>query len=337
MKILRFATVAFTLFGASVNTAYADTIELYYNQWFPSGHWSQSEGLYPWFEEIATVTEGRVKVIPSVRPVVGPRQNYDAVVNGIVDVAWGPHGYTPDKFPLTEMIEQPFTSHNAGISSAAYWDVWEKHFKPTGMQEDVITLGMHTTSGGNIHMRSKRVTSVDELLSKRLRVPTAAVGRVLEDNGGLATLAPIQQLSSMLNRGEVDGTAISDELAIGFNINNQIEAVTHIPGGLYANSSFIVVNKEKWAMISPEDQAAIRAISGKSISQKMGGLWQAQDYKANAILQEQYGDNYKTASPAFISDLEWIFLGEQENWILRANQLGVDAEAAIEMYRELRE
>jgi len=325
MKILKCATIAFALFGGIVKTTYAENVELHFNQWFPKSHWSQTKGLYPWFEEIAKVTEGRVN------------QSYDAVASGLVDIAWGAHGYTPDKFPLAEMVEHPFGTNDAGASSAAYWDIWKQYFEPAGMHSNVVTLGMHTTSGGNIHLRSGPVASVDELLSKHLRVPTHALGRVLDNQGAQTTNAPIGTLRSLLDSNSVDGTAITDELSLSFRVTELIDSVTRIPGGLYSNSGFIVVNKDKWEQISPEDQKAILAISGKSISRKMGALWHEEDLKARVRLQEIYGNKYKTASPEFISDLNWIFLGEVEEWIHKANQLGVDGVTALAAYKALRE
>lgn len=320
--------------AVSATTAFADEIVLNYNQWFPSAHWSQAQGLYPWFEEIEEVTEGRVRVEASAKPLAPPNRNYQAVVDGVADIAWGPHGYTPGVFPLTEMVEQPFITIDAGKSSKVYWNLWTEYFEPTGMQSDVVTMAMHVTAGGNFSMREEAITSIDELKGVKLRVPTPVVGRVLGEIGAVPVSGSLGELREMISRGTVDGTVISDELVTGFKIADDVNAVTQVPGGVFSNSAFVILNKAKWDQISAEDQAAIMAISGESLSEKMGSLWHENDIVARAAFKERLGDNYMMASDAFVDELKVAFGGELDNWKAIATELGVDAEAAISFYNE---
>lgn len=314
--------------------AAAENITLRYNQWFPSGHWSQAEGLYPWFEEIARVTEGRVTVEPSAKPLAPPNRNYQAVVDGVADIAWGPHGYTPGVFPLTEMVEFPFITEDAGLSSRAYWRLWKAHFEPTGMQNDVVTLGMHVTAGGNISMREAQVTRLADLKGRKLRVPTPVVGRVLGKIGAVPVSGSLGELREMLSRGIIDGTVISDELVTGFHVDDDVHAVTRIPGGIFSSSAFIIVNKAKWERISEKDREAIRALSGERLSEIMGRLWHENDLKARAAFQERLGTAYQTASDAFQDELRAAYSEELAAWKARAREAGIDPEAAQAFYRQ---
>ncbi len=334
LKVWKAATLSAAILSAATSSAWADTVVLRYNQWFPNGHWSQQQGLYPWFEEVARVTEGRVTIEASAAPLAPPTRNYQAVVDGIADVAWGPHGYNPGVFPLTEMVELPFITEDAGASSAAYWRVWETYFQPTGMQSDVVTVAMHVTAGGNIHMREAddAVTSLKDLKGKRLRVPTPVVGRVLSELGAVPVSGSLSELREMLSRGVVDGTAITDELVVGFRVDDEINAITHVPGGLYSNSASIIVSAEKWGEISEADQQAIMAISGEALSETMGRLWHENDLAARDMFRERLGDSYVEASDAFIAELADAFSDERETWIATASDAGVDGEAAITFY-----
>ncbi len=310
-----------------------DSLVLNYNQWFPNGHWSQAEGLHKWFAEIEEVTEGRVKVQASAKPLAPPNRNYQAVLDGVADIAWGPHGYTPGVFPLTEMAELPFITEDAGVSSKAFWRLWKEHFEPTGMQSDVVTLAMHVTAGGNISMRDEPVTSMEEFRGKKIRVPTPVVGRVLQEQGVVPVSGSLTELREMLSRGIVDGTVISDELVTGFKVDDDVHAVTNIPGGIFSNTAFVIMNKAKWDQISPEDQAAIMAISGEVLSEKMGSLWQSNDLIAREMFKERLGENYVTASDAFMAEIAEAFSGELDAWKATAADLGVDGTAAVEFYQ----
>ncbi len=310
----------------------AENITLRYNQWFPTGHWSQSGDLYKWFDQIKKVTDGRVLIEPSAKPFAPPNRNYQAVVDGVADIAWGPHGYTPGVFPLSEMVELPFITKDAGISSKAYWRVWDKYFKATGMQNEVITLAMHVTAGGNIHMREKPILRLSDLNGMKMRVPTPVIARMLQKVGSVPVSGSLGELREMLSKGIVDGTMISDELVTGFKLDKNINAITQIPGDIFSNSAFVIMNKGKWEMISAKDQAAIMAISGEGLSQTMGGLWQKNDLAARKLFKQRLGKNYILASDKFIAELKTIFASEQLNWLETTKKAGIDGKAAVEFY-----
>lgn len=330
----RFAQMGVVAVAISSSVASASyTVLLRYNQWFPSQHWSQVNGLYPYFEEIEKVTEGRVKIQPSAKPIVPPTKNYQAVVSGIADVAWGPHGYTPGVFPLTEMVEFPFSVEDAGASSAAYWKVFEKYFKPAGMHKEVVTLGIHVTSGGNIHMKEAPVTSPADLQGKKIRVQTSVVGNALKSLGGVPVSGSLSELREFLSRGIVDGTTLSDELLTGFKVDKYIKHITQIPGGLYSSSAYIIVNKDKWMQISEKDRAAIMDISGEKLSVKMGSLWHRNDIAARKQLKERLGDDYAVADAELLSSIKQAFDPLKADWMKKAADQGVEGEEAMAFYK----
>lgn len=313
--------------------ARAETVVLRYNQWFPTAHWSQSGGLYKWFDKIKEVTGGRVVVEPSAKPLAPPNRNYQAVVDGIADLAWGPHGYAPGVFPLSEMVELPFITKHAGISSSAYWRLWKEKLEPTGMQNNVVTLAMHVTAGGNIHMNNGIIRAASDLAGKKMRVPTPVVGRVLQKMGAVPINGSLGELREMMSRGIIDGTAISSELTVGFKVDKFVKSVTEVPGGIFSSSAFIIVSNAKWAQISAADQKAILDISGEPLSRYMGDLWQTFDDEAKAAFRKELGSNYINASPEFIKTLQTEFEGEQKAWLDVASGLGLDGKAALDFYQ----
>lgn len=324
------------LTGALVTStaSWAADVTLRYNQWFPSQHWSQKDGLYKYFDEIEKVTEGRVKVMPSAKPLAPPTRNYQAVVNGIADIAWGPHGYAPGAFPLTEMVELPFTNENAGVSSAAYWRLFEKYFKPAGMHDDVVTLAVHVTSGGNIHMKEDAIAKPEDFSGKKIRVQTSVVGDALKTLGAVPIAGSLSELREFLSRGIIDGTTLSDELLTGFKVDNYVEKVTQIPGGIFTNSTFVIMNKAKWNQISETDREAIMAISGEKLAVRMGSLWHENDVLARKQLKERLGDDYILADAQLNEAIDEAFDPIRVSWLAKAGEEGVDGQEAIDFYRQ---
>jgi TRAP-type C4-dicarboxylate transport system substrate-binding protein len=334
MRNLVAATVlAVSSLTTSIATV-AEPVVLRYNQWFPSQHWSQKDGLYKYFEEIEQVTDGRVKVQPSAKPIAPPNRNYQSVASGIVDLAWGPHGYTPGVFPLSEMVEFPFSVNDAGISSVAYQRVFDKYFKPAGMHNEVVTLAVHVTSGGNIHMKDKPINTVEDLKGTKIRVQTAVVGEALKSLGGVPVNGSLAELREFLSRGIVDGTTLSDELLTGFKVDSYINYVTQIPGGLYSNSAFVIVNKDTWAKISKQDQDAIMAISGEKLAKRMGDLWHKNDLLARDQLKQRLGDHYQMASEELFVGIDDAFMPIRTEWLEKAKAAGVDGQEAMRFYQD---
>ena len=45
-------------------------------------------------------------------------RQFDLVRNGVVDIAVRLHGATPERFPMTDLVSQPYSSPKAGNNSA---------------------------------------------------------------------------------------------------------------------------------------------------------------------------------------------------------------------------
>ncbi|PCI53935.1 MAG: ABC transporter substrate-binding protein [Gammaproteobacteria bacterium] len=334
MNILSKLVLGIVFFGGMVGSSFAADVTLRYNQWFPSQHWSQKEGLYKYFEEIEKVTEGRVKVRPSAKPLAPPTKNYQAVLSGIADIAWGPHGYTPGAFLLTEMVEFPFLTYDAGVSSRAYWRTYKQFFEPTGMQKGVVTLAMHVTSGGNIHMRTEAILKPEDFSGQKMRVQTSVMGGALKSLGAVPISGSLPELREFLSRGVIDGTMLSDELLYGFKVHKYIKKVTRIPGGIFTNSAFVIMNKKKWAIISEKDRLAIMEISGEKLSERMGRLWHENDIEAREKLKKSLGGDYQVASKSLIKAIDKSFEEGRKSWFEKAKEEGIDGQQALDYYQE---
>ncbi|MBR9867417.1 MAG: TRAP transporter substrate-binding protein [Oceanospirillales bacterium] len=326
------ALVCVSLSSATIAQA-GETLTLRYNQWFPPTHWSQVDGLLKFFKQVEEATDGRVKIRPSAKPLAPPTRNYQAVINGVADVAWGPHGYTPGAFPLSEMVEFPFDNLDAEKSSKAYWRTFNKYFKSSGMHEDVVTLAVHVTSGGNLHTKDKAIVTAEDMKGLKIRVQTPVVSSALKNMDVIPISGSLVELREFLSRGVIDGTALSDELLTGFKVDKYINHVTQIPGGLYSNSAFIIMNKDKWGLISKADQVAIMDLAGEKLSARMGKLWDENDVKGRAALKARLGDEYRVATPELISSLKTVFAPAREGWIGEAAKNGIDGQKAIEYYK----
>jgi len=95
-----------------------------------------------WANNIEKDSGGRIKVdrFPSMQLGGAPPELMDQAIDGVADVIWTVVGYTPGRFPSTEVFELPFMVSDARAASYAYWKMFESHMKDAEFK-DVHVLG----------------------------------------------------------------------------------------------------------------------------------------------------------------------------------------------------
>ena len=87
--LLGTSMVALAAIGFQAAPADAEELVLKYNRWLPTTHPQDVEGLLPFFDEVAEVTEGRVRIEPTTAALAPPPRQMEAVKAGVVDIAYG--------------------------------------------------------------------------------------------------------------------------------------------------------------------------------------------------------------------------------------------------------
>ena len=111
-----------------------------------------------WCDLLEKNTSGKMKCNILPRQVANPPGTFDAIKNGLADVSFTVHGYTPSRFVLTKMAEFPFLGDASEPLSVAFDKV--KGAKP----EDEDKWQRAAASGGKPVDADKEKMSV--LLAK---------------------------------------------------------------------------------------------------------------------------------------------------------------------------
>ncbi len=328
MTLLAGACLAATTWSAAM----ADTVVLRYSNWLPPTFHIHQRVLYPYFEEIEKITEGRVRVELSAGPLGPPPRNYQMVADGVAGIVWSLHGYTPGTFPMSELVELPFHSTDAEENSAAYWSVFKEVFEPAGMHPGVHTLSLNVQPAGQVFTTSKPINSVADLEGLKIRSTNSGVADALTLLGATPIGLPVTDMRDALSKGIVDGVSLTDEALYNFNIANLVNHELAVPGGLYNASMFLVVNQALWDQISAEDQASITAISGEVLARRIGRAWQdEQDQAVEKVLAD--GLQKTVAEGEMLDFITERLSGLETAWEAKMQAAGVDGAAAKEAYR----
>jgi len=290
--------------------------------------------LYKYFDDIEKVTEGRVKVEISAAPLGPAPRNFQLALQGIADITWGLHGFTPGTFPLSEMVELPFNSTNAADNSVAYWQVFKEYFEPAGMHQGVHTLTVHTQPPGQVFNSKHAITHDDDFNGLKIRSTNSAVSESLSLLGATPLGIPVTEMRDALHKGIVDGVTLSDDALYSFKIDKLIKNGLEVPGGLYNASMFLVVNQNKWNTIAQADRDAISAISGEVLARRMGQVWQ-DEYDRSAIQLADDGIEKNMASGSLLDFIKTRLAQQEVHWLQVASDKSVDGQAALNLYRTL--
>lgn len=333
MNVLNRVAVTLCAFGALAvsGPVMAENVKLRMHLWASPKHLINAEILTEWCSQVASATEQRVTCDPSFPPNASPPGMFDRVKDGIADVAWGLHSYTPGRFLLTELAELPGVEANAEAMTQAYWRTHEKYLAAADEHRGVKLLGLMLTTPG-VFQTHNPVQSMDDLTDRKMRVPGGVAARVAERLGINGIAAPATKVYEMLQQGVIEGALMPPETTLSFKLMEVIDHMTLVPGGLYYTSFFLVMNEDTFNKLSPADQEAVMQVSGENYAQIAGKAFDRWDPIGIEAAKKQ-GVEVGTANEALTADIRQRTQPVVDAWIEEANKKGIDAKAALEYFR----
>ncbi|MGE0232295.1 MAG: TRAP transporter substrate-binding protein [Flavobacteriaceae bacterium] len=311
------AAVTFMSFAAN-----AADITLRYSNWLPAGYHLTEGVMKPWMEDVARVTEGRVKVEMLPKVVGTVNGQYDVAADGLADVVLFPVAYAPGRFPVEDGLELPFVGTDPLKRSVATWDIYKKYMEPLGVFKEVHVVSIFSSNSTHPMTTSKPVKSIDDFKGLKLRSPSPAVTQEVELLGGVAVSKPISELYELLSGGIVDGAIIPLDTVKGFKLDGALKHITVIPGGMSNNMVMIAMNKAVWDKISEKDRKAIDEVSGAFMAKRNGEVIKKKLEESYDVLKAA-GITIEDASPELANALKEKLKPVVEDWYKRAKAAGL--------------
>ena len=281
-----------------------------------------------WCDTLEKNTAGRVKcnILPRA-PVAAPG-TLDAVKNGLIDVSFTVHGYTPGRFLFTQMAELPFLGNNAEPISVAFNKVASKHPQFGEEHQGVKVLSYFTHGPGIIFNTKKTIAQVDDLQGLKFRVGGGMVNEISKTLAMNVTLKPAPDSYELISGGVMDGTLFPAESTESFKIDKLIRYATTFPGGLYNTSFVFMMNPAKYDKLSAEDKKAVDALSGEFAARVFGRGWDKVDRRALALMQANNVVITK-ADAKFVNDVKTRTSGLESKWVADAKAKGLSDPAKV--------
>ncbi|HSI53829.1 MAG TPA: TRAP transporter substrate-binding protein [Ramlibacter sp.] len=297
------------------------------SSWVPPTH-SLSVAQKEWCDLVEKNSSGKVKCNILPRAVAAPPGTLDAVKNGLADVSFTVHGYTPGRFVLTQMAEFGFLGDSAEPLSVAFNKVAMKYPQFNAEHQGVHVLAYFTHGPGIVFNTKRPVTKVEDLQGLKWRVGGGMVNEISKSLGMNVTLKPAPESYELLSGGVMDGTLFPAESTESFRIDKIIKHATTFPGGLYNTSFVFLMNQATYDKLAPDQKKAVDAASGEVAARIMGRNWDKVDRRAYALMQANNVQVVK-ADAKFVADIKAKTSTLEAKWVKDAEAKGLKDAAKV--------
>lgn len=318
--LLLAAGVAMTAAPASAQTV------LRVANWLPPQHPLFAQIIKPWTEKVGEVTDGRVVMEVLDAPLGPPPAHFDFAVNGVADVTFGVHNYTPGRFAVTELAELSFLCEKSAYLSPAWWRIHQTYFEKLDEHRGTKLLGVWVHGPGQLWTRNRDVSSLESIKGAKIRIGGGFAQDVATALDFVPIQAPVTKAYEILSGGVADGIEFPAESVTAFKIDEVLDQGLIVPGGLYTASMFLVMNGAKWDSLSKEDQAAIESVSGEALAVIAGDVWDKADDNAYAKMKESGKIKLVTPDAAELEKIAAAIKPYQDQVLAAITAKGVDGQ-----------
>ncbi|MEY8803294.1 TRAP transporter substrate-binding protein [Leisingera sp. XS_AS12] len=322
------AAVALAAMGAA--PAFAQEVTLKLHQFLPAQANVPKLILDVWADKVEEDSEGRIKIdrFPSMQLGGKPPELMDQAIDGVADIVWTVVGYTPGRYPSTEVFELPFMMTNARAVSHAYWEMFEKHMKDTEFK-DVHILATWVHGPGLIHSADP-VETPEDLVGMKIRGGGRSVNALLEELGATPVGMPVPAIPEGLSKGVIDGTTIPWEVTSALKVPELVENHTEFTGkALYTLTFVLAMNKDKYESLPEDLQKVIDDNSGLEFSVFAGGTMADADDPSREFALDN-GNNVITLDEEQTAVWRERAQPIYDKWVADMAEKGIDGQALLD-------
>jgi len=288
-----------------------------------------------WADNVEAASEGRIKVerYPSMQLGGKPHELMDQAIDGVADVVWTVVGYTPGRFPRTEVFEMPFMMTNAEAVSRAYWELFEKEMRDTEFK-DLEILGTWVHGPGLFHS-AEPIVSPDDLNGVKIRGGSRTINKLMDLLGATPVGMPVPAVPEALSKGVIDATTIPWEVTAALKVPELVSNHTEFSNrALYTLTFVLAMNKAKYNSLPPDLQKVIDDNSGMEFSAFAGKTQAGSDGPARELAVAN-GNNIITLTDEQVAEWETAVAPVVENWIADMDKKGIDGQALLDEAKAL--
>lgn len=313
----------------------AADVTLKMHQFLPSQANVPNLILEPWARRVEEASGGKIKIehFPAMQLGGKPPELVSQVQDGVADIIWVLPGYTPGRFPQSEVFELPFMMTNSEDTSRAFWEFASANMMDTDFK-DLKMLGVWVHGPGIIHSADP-VESISDLQGMTVRGPSRIITGMLGELGATPKGMPVPAMPEALSKGVIDAGVIPWEVTTALKVPELVENHTTFGDeALYTATMIFAMNKQAYENLPDDLKAAIDSQSGADFSALAGKIMQESDGPAR-LLAEERGNTIIDLTPEQIAEWKEAAGPVEAKWIAEMNENGFDGQALVDQAKAL--
>ncbi len=310
--------------SAIVPAASAADITLRFHQFLPPMATVPKLAIEPWAKKVEKESGGRIKVqlFPSMQLGGKPPELFDQAKDGVADIVWTVLGYTPGRFPKSEVFELPFSVGKAEPGSRAFQEFVTKN----AMDEfkDVKLIAVHVHGPGLFHSKDP-ITKLEAVKGMKVRGGSRIINIMLEQLGATPVGLPVPAVGEALSKGVIEATTIPWEVVPALKVQQIVHNHTTFSGdkGLYTQTFAVAMNKASYEKLPADLKKVIDNNSGIETAALFGRAMDAGDISGKAAAVKA-GNNIVALDAAETQRWARTAAGVRAVWFQQSSEKGID-------------
>ena len=282
--------------------------------------------LVPWAEEVEAGSNGRVtvQVFPAMQLGGKPGDLYGQARDGVVDIVWTLPGYSPGRFPLTEVFELPFVCGGAESTSQALTMFHRKWMRDE--YGDTQPLVFHATAPNHLHTVDRQVRTLEDLQGLEVRAASQTVASMLDALGAVPVGMPVPQVYEALARGVVDGAWLPWTIMRPFRLQEVTRYHTEVALG--CTLFVLTMNKARYDGLPADVRRLVDTTTGMALARRLGRIWQ-QDEATGRDIAAQRGHPILPLAAAERTRWRSATKPVVDRWLEKVDAMGHDGRALL--------
>jgi len=298
-----------------------------------AGYWEHC--FEPLFKKIEKLTEGRVTATPYFAgQLCSAPESADATRAGIVDFTWFCQGFTPDKFPLSSVMELPFLipMPTVSIGGPIFKAIYDEFPEIRDEYKDWHLCWLQLHMAADIHS-AKPITGIDQLKGmKILTQPSLSKIEVVKVLGGTPINMDTNDFYTSLERGMADSAFIAwgaYEAAHLYDLTSN-----HYLIGLLPVNCCYLMNKDTYNSLQPKDQEIVDTILGSDVG--WASMRDTLAWSRWRVISGPCGDdNYYMPTPEDMVKAKELVKPIWDKWVQEREAMGLPAQKVLDRVIEL--
>ena len=328
MKTTSFLRILVLLMGLLLVPSYVSAEELVLGHFMGTNHPMHREVFLPLAETLARSSHGQLtlRIVPDLNH---PPGQYTRALLGEVDIAFGLPGYTPDRFPRTQVIELPAVADSpqeATLFLARNLDRTLRVEYP-----DTHVLSLWVNEAAVLLCRDRTVRTIDDMAGLRVRVADSQAAKILTLAGAVPFVLSADNILPAFESGQIDAALIGASGVLPFQLQKVAKSCT-VGFPRLLTSFYLVMNQERWAGLSEAARGWLTDATGLVL-----GAVATDAYERSA---QQGLEALRTAGVPVVELLpsEWVRMNERtalarEEILAGLVQRGIDGQRILDNFR----